>query len=277
MNYRHIFHAGNFADVLKHALLLEALAVLAGEAGPLEVVDTHAGAGLYDLRDARAKASGEASAGVVRLMAEPAPPPALGRLRAAVAEANPDGGLRWYPGSPHLALTALRPGDGWTGCELRAEEAQALRKALSPPSGVRTTVLEGDGYGAAETSSGARRFVLIDPPFERADEPDRIVATLERLARDARACTMVWLPLKDLNSLDRLLSRVEALRPPASLLVQTRLRTLADPMRLNGAALLIVGGGLADRLEASAIETAEWVAASAGEAGARGIVERFGG
>ncbi len=277
MNYRHAFHAGNFADVLKHALLLEALDALLADAAPLEALDTHAGAGLYDLQDARALKSGEARGGVVRLMADPAPPPSFRGLAAAVAEANPEAGLRWYPGSPRLALDRLRPGDGWTGCELRPEEAQALRDTLAPPPGVRARVHEGDGYAQAEIRpAGARRFVLIDPPFERADEADRIVSALGALVRDPLACALVWLPLKDLDTFDRLLSRVEALEPPPSLAVQARLRPLDDPMRMNGAALLIVGGGLAERLEAAAREVATWIAMGAGEAGARGVVERFG-
>ncbi len=287
MNYRHVFHAGNFADVLKHALMLEALGLLTDDPAPLQVLDTHAGAGLYDLEDARAQRSREAQAGVVRLMDDPDPPPALARLKAAVSAANPAGGLRWYPGSPSLAIDALRPGDAWTGCELRPEEARALRDGVGAPAGVRITVREGDGYATAAAApvaaaATARRFVLIDPPFERADEADRIVATLGRLVRDPHACAMVWLPLKDLDSFDRLLSRVEALSPPSSLVVQARLRPLADPMRMNGAALLIVGGGLAGALEAPAQEVAAWVAAqslSTGSSptGGRAVVERFGG
>lgn len=276
MNYRHVFHAGNFADVLKHALLLEALAALTADPAPVEVLDTHAGAGLYDLDDPRARRSSEAAAGVARLMSDPAPPPTLARLKAAVAAANPDGSLRWYPGSPRLALNALRPGDAWTGCELRPEEAQALRDTLAAPAGVRAQVVEGDGYArAALPTRGARRFVLIDPPFERGDEPDRIVEALSALLRAGNACALVWLPLKDLDGYDRLLSRIEALAPPPSLAVQARLRPLSDPMRMNGTALLLIGGGL-DALADSAKAAAAWVAAGASETGARTVVERFG-
>ena len=273
MNYRHLFHAGNFADVLKHALLLAALADLTGSPDPLEVLDTHAGAGLYDLQDAAALRSGEAAAGVARLMADPAPPAVLAPLKAAVAALNLDGGLRWYPGSPRLALQTLRPGDGWTGCELRAEEAAALRRALPSTPGVRVTVREADGYAAAAEPVAGRRLVLIDPPFERGDEGDRIVDAVRALLRRPQTAVAVWLPLKDLDGFDRLLSRIEALRPPPSLAVQARLRPLDDPLRMNGAALLLLG--LA-QLAPAAGEAAEWVATACGGAGARGLVGAFG-
>ena len=275
MNYRHLFHAGNFADILKHALLLEWLAELTRDPAPLAVFDTHAGAGRYDLQDPRALKAGEAEAGVGRLLAATTPPPALARLKAAV-KAGSGAEERWYPGSPLLALCALRPGDAWCGCELREEEGLALRAALPADAAPAVEVRVADGYAAAAAPSrpGMRRLVLIDPPFERADEADRIVETLASGLRAPDPLFAVWLPLKDLDGFDRLLGRVEALRPPASLAVQARLRPLSDPLRMNGCAMLLIG----DRsLEAAAAETAVWVAANLGEAGAEGRVERFGG
>ena len=274
MNYLHLFHAGNFADVLKHALLLEALAALTAEPGPLSVLDTHAGAGLYDLHDPRAQRSGEAQAGVGRLMADKDPPPPLTRLKAAVRAQNPDEAWRFYPGSPRLAVGALRPGDRWTGCELRPEEAEALRRGLPHPPGVRVDVRTADGYAAAQAGARGRAFAVIDPPFERGDEADRIVDALAAWLRAPGATALVWLPLKDLDSFDRLLGRVEALDPPASLAVQARLRPLDDPMRMNGSAVLLLG---LPQLADAARTTAAWVAAASGGEGGSSRVEAFGG
>ena len=126
LNYRHAFHAGNFADLVKHALLLALLDRLTAFGEPLTVVDTHAGAGLYGLQDAAARRSGEAQAGVARLMADPAVPAVLARLVAAVRASNPAGELQSYPGSPWLAVRALRRGDAYVGCELRPDDHRDL-------------------------------------------------------------------------------------------------------------------------------------------------------
>ena len=120
---------------------------------------------------------------------------------------------------------------------------------------------------------------LDDMPARLAAHHHNVEYAVARLGlgRDAQACALVWLPLKDLDSFDRLLSRVEALRPTLSLAVQARLRPLTDPMKMNGAALLIVGGGLAEALEAPARAVAAWVAGAASAQGGRAVVERFGG
>ena len=111
LNYRHHFHAGNFADLVKHAVLLAVLERLLRDPAPLAVLDTHAGAGGYDLLGAEAKKSGEAERGVARLMADETAPAAFDSLKAAVRKLNPDGALRFYPGSPWLAVKALRKGE----------------------------------------------------------------------------------------------------------------------------------------------------------------------
>ena len=125
MNYRHSFHAGNFADLVKHALVLWLLKTRQGGAdsgGPVTVLDTHAGAGLYDL-SGDAVRSREAEAGVARLIAAADRPPLIEALAAEVSALNPDGGVRFYPGSPVLMARSLRPGDRYVGFELRDEVA----------------------------------------------------------------------------------------------------------------------------------------------------------
>jgi 23S rRNA (adenine2030-N6)-methyltransferase len=123
VNYRHAFHAGNFADLVKHAALLRLLRMATARPEPLFVLDTHAGAGLYDLRAAR---TNEAAQGVGRLMVEPSPP-IFEPLRRAVAALNPSGGATRYPGSPRLIADALRPADRLVACELRPDDHSLLR------------------------------------------------------------------------------------------------------------------------------------------------------
>jgi len=242
LNYRHAFHAGNFADLVKHAALLQLLARLTAQTGPLSVIDTHAGRGLYDLAGVEAKKSGEAEAGIARLMAARDAPPEFAPLAAAVRALNGGAAARRYPGSPWLIAEALRPGDSYLACELRPDEHAALRELMKARRGVRT--LCADGYDAALASAPAagQVLVLIDPPFERADDYPRIVETLAGLRRRNRAASaLVWLPLKDLETFDGFLRDLEdALNAPA-LVVETRMRPLSDPLKMNGCALVLLG------------------------------------
>lgn len=274
MNYRHAFHAGNFADLVKHAALAAILDRLAADEGPVNVVDTHAGAGIYDLGGEMAKKSGEGAAGIARLMAAEDAPPAFDALKAAVRRLNPGGGARLYPGSPVIAAGLLRPQDRYVGCELRPDDAALLARALKAhPGRGRTRALAADGYAEARRLTGGpgRRLVLIDPPFERPDDYEQAAAaTGVVLERDPGACVVLWLPLKDLDTLDRFIGRIEDLDPPDALVAECRLRPLTNPMSLNGCALVVVGAPDGVR---GPIETAtRWVAARLGEPGGKGEV-----
>jgi 23S rRNA (adenine2030-N6)-methyltransferase len=266
LNYRHAFHAGNFADLVKHASLLQLLSRLTRAGGTLRVIDTHAGRGLYDLQGPEAQKSGEAEAGVARLMRAPDAPAAFNLLKEAVAALNGGGPLRRYPGSPLLIAGAISPQDTYVACELRAGEHAALRHALKSQRNVMTVV--GDGYevARARTPPTGRVLVLIDPPFERADDYARIVDTAAAVrGANPKAMLMVWLPLKDLATFDAFLTDFEdAVQAPA-LVVETRLRPLSDPMKMNGCALVLVGApeGLAEPLEA----IARWTAQALGDMG----------
>jgi 23S rRNA (adenine2030-N6)-methyltransferase len=275
LNYRHAFHAGNFADIVKHAAVGLILERLTAAAGPLLVVDTHAGAGTYDLQGDMAQRSGEAQAGVVRLMADPETPAGLRPLKAAVNAANPDGTLRLYPGSPALIAAQLRPQDEYQGAELRPDDFALLSRTLAGARGVAKAVA-GDGFDlAADAAADSRRlFVLIDPPFERADDYVRIVQTLAvLLRRKPPTSVLVWLPLKDLETFDSLLRRVEDLGAVRALVVEARLRPLTDPMRLNGCALVVLNDppGLGEALR----PVLDWVVQAAGEAGGQGKIWRL--
>lgn len=267
MNYRHAFHAGNFADLVKHAALLAVLADLRREAGgaPLSIVDTHAGRGLYDLGGAEAKRSGEAVAGVARLMDGAEPAVAMGSLVAAVWALNPSADVRRYPGSPWLIAEAMRPGDRYTAFELRAEEHAALSEAMRGRPGVHA--VNADGYaGAAEALPGTGpALVLIDPPFERADDYWRIVETLIAVRRrNAAARALVWLPIKDLGTLDAFVCDVEDAGLGEGCVAEARLRPLNDPMKMNGCALVWLGS---PDLEPALKQICEWVVSALGDGG----------
>jgi 23S rRNA (adenine2030-N6)-methyltransferase len=266
VNYRHAFHAGNFADLVKHAVLLELLGRLTAGGGPLTVIDTHAGRGLYDLAGVEAKKSGEAAAGIVRLMAATDAPAEFGALTAAVAKLNKGGAVGRYPGSPWLIAGALRRGDRYIACELRPDEHGGLKTLMKDRANVETLCADGYQVAAQRTAPG-RTLVLIDPPFERADDYARIVETAAAVRRKNRdAAVLIWLPLKDLETFDAFLRDLEdAVEAPLTV-AEARMRPLTDPMKMNGCALVLVGGpdGLVPHFEA----IAGWTARALGEGGA---------
>lgn len=274
MNYRHAFHAGNFADLVKHAGLTLLLDALMADAGPLTVIDTHSGAGGYDLEGELSRRTGEAAQGVFRLMADDAAPKVFDGLKAAVAAGNPDGQVRFYPGSPRLIAGRLRPGDRYTACELRDDDLDLLAQTLAPWPAARA--VQADGYATAveQTPPAGRTFILIDPPFERADDYGQIAQTFGAvLERNASTVLAAWLPLKDLETFDHFLRQIEPLAPDA-LVAECRLRPLDNPMKMNGCALVIAGAPPA--LDAPMGEVCRWVA-GLGEGDGRGEAWRLNG
>lgn len=277
MNYRHAFHAGNFADLIKHAVVLRLLREMrdAGGTGPIMVIDTHAGAGLYDLEGEAARRTGEAAAGISRLMADGSAPAVFDELKGAVRRANPPGALRVYPGSPVLIAKALKAQDRYMGAEARADDAGALRVALTGLPAAR--VHEGDGWAYAAKiapAAPAKLMVLIDPPFEQGGDYQQAARlTARTIKTNPGAVIAVWTPIKDLATFDAFLTDMDeaaAGRPP--LVVEIRLRPLDDPTRLNGCALVVVNAPTA--LDKPAGEAAAWIAQRLGEAGGLGRVWR---
>lgn len=274
MNYRHAFHAGNFADLVKHATLTRLLDALVADPAPLTIVDTHAGAGGYDLDGELARRTGEAAQGIFRLMTADDAPPAFDRLKAAVRAGNPDGGVRFYPGSPSLIAAGLRKGDRYVACELRDDDVALLTQTLAPYPGAKAAQTDGFAMAEREAGKGGRLFILIDPPFERGDDYARIAATLASvLLLDPDACVAVWLPLKDLETFDAFLRSVE----PACddlLVAEARLKPLTDPMKMNGCAMVIANPprGVEDSLAG----VCAWVVGRLGEPGGRAEVWRPG-
>jgi len=205
MNYRHVFHAGNFADVFKHAILARILLHLNEKPQPYRVIDTHAGAGRYDLSGTLANKTGEWRDGIGRLTAEDGAvadannDDMLKPLLDAVAACNPSGTLRIYPGSPAVALSVMRPQDRLTACELEPHAAAALARNLGGDR--RAKVIETDGFAALKAylpPVERRGLVLVDPPFEDRDEFSRLAAATAAAVRKwPTGIYAVWYPVKD--------------------------------------------------------------------------------
>ncbi len=241
------------------------------------MLDTHAGAGLYDLTDAASRRSGEADAGVGRLMTAQTPPAALVSLIAAVQKCNPPGALHRYPGSPLIVVGALGPCDTYLGCELRPDDYAVLNhelKRVAGPAKVAAHAVQRDGYGeiGAFVRREPRGLVLIDAPFERGDEYEQILAAVQTVQGHNGMSVAIWTPLKDLETFDSFLRGLEALKLNDVVVAEVRLRPLSDPMKMNGCAMVLVN---APDVTAEAAQTCDWIAAGLGESGARGQVFRL--
>jgi 23S rRNA (adenine2030-N6)-methyltransferase len=210
MNYRHAFHAGNFADVHKHAVLASILTYLRQKPAPFRVIDTHAGAGRYDLFSRDASRGGEWRDGIERIWKPRTAGGALHEFLApyleVVAGLNPGGELRNYPGSPLICAALLRPPDRLIACELEPHAARSLTAALQGER--RAKVLAIDGWtalGAYVPPKERRGLILVDPPYEETDEFPRLSAGLAAAYRKwPGGIYMVWYPIKDRKSPDAL-------------------------------------------------------------------------
>ena len=239
MNYRHAFHAGNNADVVKHALLIALVRALQLKESALTLIDTHAGCGLYDLRGDEAERTGEALQGVVRAFADPNP--LLGDYRAAVQAVNEGPEPCLYPGSPRILAQLLRPQDALILNEKHPEDARALRGAMR---GTPAAVNERDAYElwlALLPTKTPRGVVVVDPPYEQTDERARITATLTAAHRKwAHGVTVIWYPLKDRAAHLRWKDKLRRLGIPKFLNVEHWLYDADQPGAFNGAGLFIV-------------------------------------
>ena len=202
MNYRHHFHAGNFADVVKHAVLARLLVYLQRKDAAYRVIDTHAGIGLYDLSSEEAQKTGEWLGGIGRLLDAKLSPEAQALLAPyleAVMAENTDGGVETYPGSPLIVRRLLRPLDRLTAIELHPEDAEQLKSLFAGDFQVRTIELDGWlALGAHLPPKEKRGLVLVDPPFEEKGEFDRLVDGLVRAHRRwPGGIYALWYPIKD--------------------------------------------------------------------------------
>ena len=250
MNYRHAFHAGGFADVIKHIVLVRILTYLQDKQAPFRVIDTHAGAGVYDLTSDEALRGGEWLTGIARVMQArfsettlPLVAPYLDIVRAF----NPQRELKAYPGSPLIARALLRPQDRLTACEVEPKARKRLIDALRRDTQARVVDLDGWVALPAFVPPNERRgLVLIDPPYEQKDEFERIAAGFtEAFTKWPTGSYLLWYPVKSRRASDTLARHVAAVvgtgAPPGKCL---RLEFSVAPQpagaALNSAGLLIV-------------------------------------
>ena len=244
MNYRHAFHAGNFADVLKHAVLCRVLVHLREKAGAFRVIDTHAGAGLYDLTSSDATRGGEWQDGIGRLIDESLPKSSaelLAPYLEAIRAFNSDK-LRSYPGSPVLAQRFLRKQDRLIACELEPHAAKALRHSLRGDD--QTKAIEIDGWTALTAyipPVERRGVVLIDPPFEQEGDYIRLANALDTArSKWASGTYLLWYPIKGRPEPDALAKRIRRLNIPKVMRIEVVVSPLSDPSRLNGCGLIVL-------------------------------------
>jgi 23S rRNA (adenine2030-N6)-methyltransferase len=213
--YRHAFHAGNHADVLKHIVLVQVLRYMNGKDKPYRFVDTHAGAGGYSLEGRYAQKKGEFEQGIGRLWGRDDLPEPVADYVEQVRAFNPGGALEQYPGSPAIAHMLLRPTDQMRLFELHPTEHRILESYLGSQRGVEVKHADGfDGLKSQLPPSTRRGVVLIDPSYEGHGDYGRVVATLrDAMQRFAEGVYLVWYPQVQKVEAAELPRRLEALAP----------------------------------------------------------------
>jgi 23S rRNA (adenine2030-N6)-methyltransferase len=247
MNYRHAFHAGSFADVIKHIVLVRMLTYLQEKQAAFRVIDTHAGAGVYDLTSDEARRTGEWLTGIARIMQArfsektlPLIKPYLDIVRAFNTRAE----LTAYPGSPLIARALLRPQDRLTACEVEPKARKRLIEALRRDTQARVVDLDGWMALPAFVPPNERRgLVLIDPPFEQKDEFERMAEGFaEAFVKWPTGSYLLWYPVKSRRATDGLAQHVAEVaassKPPGKCL---RLEFSVAPQEAGGG---LVSSGL---------------------------------
>ena len=272
MNYRHAFHAGNFADVVKHAVLTRILVHLLGKPAAFRVIDTHAGAGVYDLAGEEASRSGEWRAGIGRLLAAPIAPAVQALLkpyldvvaslnsalaaphagsqgddsdeneRFASASPGSEPALTTYPGSPALARAFLRPQDRLIACELEPKAHALLAHNLARDRRIKTVAIDGwTALNAYVPPSERRGIIVVDPPFEQAQDFTRLAHGLETAYRKwASGIYLLWYPIKGRQEPDALARRLR--RSSIARILRAELAVAATLAQgpLGGCGLIVV-------------------------------------
>lgn len=228
-SYRHGFHAGNHADVLKHAILVHILDHFNHKDTPYSIIDTHAGAGIYDLSDEWSQKKAEFADGIGRLEGRSDAPALIKRYREAIAAFNPDGAMQCYPGSPWLALQAMREQDRLRLFELHPSEFEALHHNVSRLERNRkrqVSTIQADGFDGVKASvppPSRRGLVLIDPSYEDKQDYRRALGAIqEGLRRFATGCFALWYPLvqrREVQTMVRALERLDVVWVHATLQV----------------------------------------------------------
>ncbi|TIN32711.1 23S rRNA (adenine(2030)-N(6))-methyltransferase RlmJ [Mesorhizobium sp.] len=245
MNYRHAYHAGNFADVVKHAVLSRLVEHLKQKDKAFRAIDTHAGIGRYDLASVEAGKTGEWQGGIGRVSEaalEPRTAALLQPYLEAVRLENPDGGLRRYPGSPLIVRHLLRKQDRLTAIELHSEDAARLKAVFA--GDIQTRVIELDGWlalGAHLPPKEKRGLVLVDPPFEEEGEFQRLVENLRRAHRRwPGGIYALWYPIKDRKAVAAFRAALKETGIPKLLDIGFEIRPASSEPSLDGSGLVVV-------------------------------------
>ncbi|WP_417661799.1 23S rRNA (adenine(2030)-N(6))-methyltransferase RlmJ [Pseudomonas sp.] len=253
MNYRHAYHAGNHADVLKHLILCRMIALLSRKEAPFAYLDSHAGVGLYDLRGDQATRTGEWLEGIAKLWLADDVPEQFADYLQVIRTMNPGGELRHYPGSPELARMLTREQDRLQLNEKHPEDGRLLKENMKGDR--RVAVHLGEGWHVPRAllpTQEKRVLMLIDPPFEQDDELDRCVESLnDAIGRMRQAIVAIWYPIKDLRQLRKFYRDLEKSSAPKLLRVELYVHPADESLRLNGSGLVISNPpwGLEDELK----------------------------
>jgi len=245
LNYSHAFHAGNFADVMKHIIVTRLVEYLKKKDGAFRVIDTHAGIGRYDLTGEIASRSPEFADGIGRLLtaelpqkAKPLVQPYLDVIKAL----NPDNMLKYYPGSPLLVRQLFRPQDRLSALELHPEYAKRLSALFEGDVQVRVIHLDGWlALNAHVPPKEKRGLVLVDPPFEEKGEFERIVdGLLKAHKKFPGGVYALWYPLKDTRAVHDFTSALRDCGIPKILRAEVSVRPASNPPKLHGTGMIIV-------------------------------------
>jgi 23S rRNA (adenine2030-N6)-methyltransferase len=243
LSYRHAFHAGNHADVLKHLVELELLRYLAQKDKPYWYIDTHAGAGCYELDSGYAAQNAEFESGIARLWDAEGLPKPLAEYVEMVRHFNPDGALKLYPGSPLVAQYALREQDRMRLYELHPTDYAILEENFALDAQV--LMQKADGFGALKAllpPPPRRAFVLMDPPYEEKQDYQRVVKALqEGLKRFATGTYAVWYPQLQRSESEQLPEHLKALPVKSWLHVALSVQSLsADGFGMHGSGMFVL-------------------------------------
>lgn len=246
MNYRHIYHAGNFADVFKHIVLANLLQSFHQKDKPFCFMDTHAGAGRYDLHAKEAQKTHESAHGIEQLIKIKEIPHAIVQtylnIVTAINRNESDKKLRYYPGSPYIAHYFLRLQDKMILTELHREDAFLLKQAFNLDKQV--AVHQQDGYLALKAflpPKEKRGLVLIDPPFEQTNELEKIYQGLEiALKRWSNGIYAIWYPIKEKNVMTQLYHHLKKLNQKEILQIELSIYPEDSPISLNGSGMAII-------------------------------------
>ncbi len=243
MNYRHAYHAGNFADTFKHIVLVSLINALKRKENAFCFLDTHAGTGLYDLSDQLPQKSHEYQTGITKIIESPNPPDLISTYLDCVNVLNKKTqSLRFYPGSPAIVEHLLRPQDRMILTELHAEDWQTLKNNFHIDK--RIAVHHQDAYQALKAflpPKERRGLVLIDPPYEKSDELSEMSAVLTNaLKRWETGIYALWYPIKIRKPIERFHQAVKQNIDKKLLVIELSIYPENTPTHLNGSGMLIV-------------------------------------